>query len=788
MTCKLLAHKTQIAVKSVVILWALMCLSVEGFAQSENDSISPVDTNVTFNLKDSINIIDSIKKPELKIDEDYVKDLKKKNLKKFKFNKPKFNLDIKKPNLRDSSLTAIKKNKAFKITSGEVSVGYEYGFLPFSMLLSPPDNNTRSTGLFNFEVKKLPFNASYYYSSLGYLSGINNHFKVQFDVNTYLQHLKEEILSAKIERSFKIDSLQFQKQDLSTKLDYYKSQQEKEINAGKLREKQKNIHLPDTTVSFPNDSIKNYNQLNKPDSLNADTSALAAKKPKKKNGNNDKKEKADSLSREVAALEKDIAEINKSIAELEKLNDYRSYTDNISANDIPIPEEQSKFVKFLLAIRKLEVGLTSPDFSEFLVSRTMVKGINTEFQFKEYYLAFAYGTAVNVMLNSQISQPNVGEQFYNFLSVKNVNSGRKITAIKAGYGEKESTHIYGGLLYGMGKLNYNEPYSDKETNVVVEIDGRLKFFKYHTLDLVYGRSALQVNSVLENDEKLLVQLFNFKNRSNALLSAYQLKIKGTTFGLKYRLVDPFYKSYGVQFIRSDRVRYEAKVKQKIGKKVVVGGFARRENDNLLGIHTNKNVFLSYGTDVSFRPTKHWLLKADYRPFVQQVNAVADTGSINNKNFIVNTVVSYNNRIKNTYLTLTGVYSYYYLAGVAGGEIFRNLNLNLDLQFNQKVSNAVIYNRFDATDTLVTLNNIVENDFSIKLKRLTVTAIGKLAFADGSDRLKSGYGLKLGIPIFKKATLELAGERILLGDFYSNLLDINQDDFPYYFSADLIVRF
>lgn len=749
----------------------------QGYTQSKNDSIIPIDTNLTFNLKDTI------KKPNIKVDDDYVNDIKKKKLKDIKINKPRFNLKVKKINLGDTSLTSIKRKKTFQITSGNVSVGYEYGFLPFSMLLSPPDKNMRTTGLINFEVKKLPFNASYYYSSLGYLSGINNHFNIKFDVTTFLQNFKEEILALKIERSFKIDSLQLQKQDLSTKLDYNKSIQEKEINTDKLREKQKNIHLPDTSVNFTNDSIKS----NKPEGPNTDTTALANKK-QNKNSNNDKKQKADSLSRDAAALEKNIEKIDEDIEELKKLNNYRSFTDNISANDIPIPEEQSKFIKFLLAIRKFEVGLTSPDFSEFLISRTMVRGINTEFQFKDYYLAFAYGTAVNVMLNSQISQPNIGEQFYNFLSVKNVDSGRKITALKGGYGEKEGTHIFGGLLYGMGKLNYGGAYSDNEENIVVEIDGRLKFLKYHTLDFVYGRSALQVKSVLENDEKLFIQLFNFNNRNNALLSAYELKIKGTTFGLKYRLIDPFFRSFGVQFLRNDRVRYEVKVKQKIGKKVVVGGFARRENDNLIGIHPNKNVFLSYGTDVSYRPTKHWMLKVDYRPFVQQVNSVADTGSINNKNFIVNTVASYNNRIKNTYLTITGVYSYYYLAGIAGGEIFRNFNLNIDLQFNQKINNAIIYNRFDATDSLLTLNNIVENDFTIKMKRLSVTGVGKLAFADGSNKLKSGYGLRLGIPIFKKATLELSGERILLGDFYSNLLNINQDNFPYYFSGDLIFRF
>lgn len=76
------------------------------------------------------------------------------------------------------------------------------------MLLSPPDQNIKSTGQLNFEVKRLPFNASYYYSSLGFLSGINNHFSVKFDVNTYLSNLREDILAQKMKRSYEIDSLQ----------------------------------------------------------------------------------------------------------------------------------------------------------------------------------------------------------------------------------------------------------------------------------------------------------------------------------------------------------------------------------------------------------------------------------------------------------------------------------------------------------------------------------------------------------------------------------------------------
>lgn len=682
-----------------------------------------------------------------------------------------------------------KKNRNIQFTSGEFSVGYEYGFLPFSMLLSPPDENIKSTGQLNFQLKSLPFNASYYYSSLGYLSGINNHFKVSFDVNTYIRNLREKILAQKIERSYEIDSLQLKKQALSTQLDYLKTAKTDAINAEKLKNKKKYFPPPpdealDTSqlTQHINTDTLNNDKKDTNSSPIPDTTNIKNKiKPTRPNN-------VDSLDKAIISLENKITEVDRNIVELKKLNNNTSFTDDISSNNIPFTEEQSTFEKVLLSIRTLEIGMTSPDFSEFLISRTMVRGINTEFQHKDYYIAFTYGTAVNTILNSQLTQPNVGEQFYNFLSVKNVDSGRKITAIKAGYGKKESSHIYAGILYGMGRLNYSESPSISQYNMVAEIDGRIKFLKHHTFDVIYGRSAIQVENVLGNDESLLMSVFNFKNRTNAVLTRYNFKFKGTSLELKYRLIDPFYKSYGVQFIRNDNIRYEAKLKQKLSKKITIGGFARRENDNLLGIHTNKNVFISYGADIAYRPTKKILLKADYRPFVQQVNSIADTGTISNNNFIVNTVASYNNRINKTFITITGVYSYYSLASVNGNEIFRNYNLNLNLQFKKNVSSAVIYNRFDATEALITLNNIIENDLSIQIKKFNITGIGKIAFDDNNSNLQSGYGLKLGIPIVKKMMLELTGEKLLLGDFYSNLLDVNMDEFPYYFTGNLIFRF
>jgi hypothetical protein len=76
------------------------------------------------------------------------------------------------------------------LTTGNVSLGYEYGFLPFLVTVNPPQGNFKTQGNLGLQLMDLPFNARFYYSSLGTISGLNNHFTVNFDANKYLRDKK----------------------------------------------------------------------------------------------------------------------------------------------------------------------------------------------------------------------------------------------------------------------------------------------------------------------------------------------------------------------------------------------------------------------------------------------------------------------------------------------------------------------------------------------------------------------------------------------------------------------
>jgi len=77
---------------------------------------------------------------------------------------------------------------------GQISVGYEYGLLPFLVSENPIQGNFKSEGKIGLNLFELPFDVSYYYSNLGTISGFNNHFTFRFNYQEFQQNLKKKLL------------------------------------------------------------------------------------------------------------------------------------------------------------------------------------------------------------------------------------------------------------------------------------------------------------------------------------------------------------------------------------------------------------------------------------------------------------------------------------------------------------------------------------------------------------------------------------------------------------------
>jgi hypothetical protein len=618
---------------------------------------------------------------------------------------------------------------------GSITAGYDYGLLPFLVQVNPPQGNFKTQGQFTIQAKSLPFNASFFYSSVGTISGLNNYFRVQFDAQRYQQQLKEKFLKSQLDKAEQLKDLQRTKQQLTQRLGYLDL-----VKSGKIQIPIKPSlplpTLPDvpTLDSLGMPTIPNVTV----DSLLHNVTVPDVPNVQQYMGWND------SLAGVHSLIMEQLSTINSQMAQLEKYKNLNG--DSLfHTGNYPAEFNTSKFTKYL--------SHNNIFFTNNLVNNNL----------------------------------NAARNLYNFFDFNNIEDGRKVTALKLGYGTKEGSHLFVGGLFGEGRVSYFDSLrADVERNVVVEIDGRY-VFKNHSLDVIYGRSATQVNNVnYEDQDAPFNQLFNFQFNTNAFLARNTLSFKktGTTIKLTFRYIDPFFRSFGVGFIRSDNMRYEAKVEQVLSKKLKIGGFYRHEEDNLLNLYTYKNRLESYGANITYRPTKHWMLKGDYRPIVQQVDGQADSLQFTNRNYIVNVISTYQNRIKDVHYNLMAVYSFYQLFNGAQNNVYQNINASFIIRDKSRWQNSLSYNYFITSEDIgIPPTNVLLEELSFKANKIELAGKGKLAFS-AANGVDVGYGLRATIQIYKKLSYELSGEKLVFGDFYNSLALQSLESFPYFFNTSL----
>lgn len=673
---------------------------------------------------------------------------------------------------------------------GNIALGYDYGYLPFLVQNNPPIGNFKTNGNFQIQLKSLPFQGSFYYSSLGTISGLNNHFTIRFDAPKYKQQMLKKLKRNELDRIQSIDSLGKVKQKLKTKLDYLYLVKDQKISLPIDSSKyhfpnRHDLDLPD--LSHDLDTLTP--ELNTPDSLmpNVTIDTSKAKLPVF-----NKDQYLDSIGDEISKLQNVIGEVNQRMTQLKELNSLSQD----SLMQLEVDKTQAPWMRkinsFMSNVQRLDIGLTYPNYSQFLVSKIPVRGLNLEYQKKQLFFAFTHGKTVNnIFFTNNVIQNNLNaaRNLYNFFDFNNINDGRRVTAVKLGIGQKNNTHFHIGMLYGLGKVSYQDTslIVDKEKNLVVELDGGIRIKKRHYLTLNYGRSAIQVNSVnFGDDGNLLDNLMDINDRTNAILSRYQLKLDAAELLLTFRWIDPYFRSFGVGFLRSDNIRYELKYKQNIGKKVSFNGYFRRENDNLLGLYNYQNVLLSYGLGITYRPTKHLMLKADVRPIVLDANSAIDSLSVSNDNLILNGVLNYSNRIGETYINTSGIYSYYRLTFDESLQIYQNINLNLTIE-NHNFANSLIFNRYQTTDTSsVPLASLVQNDLTYRFNKFSLTGTLKGSFTQNQE-FDFGYGIKFIVIITKSISIGGGFEKLVIGDFYNSVYNSSQLNYPYRATSSLVFK-
>ncbi|MGQ0829860.1 MAG: hypothetical protein ACT4ON_15845 [Bacteroidota bacterium] len=688
---------------------------------------------------------------------------------------------------------------------GMVSLGYEYGVLPFVAGNNYPSGGYKTEGRISFLLLNLPLELTYYYTSIKNVIGLNNYFRISYDANRYKDQLNQKMDFKDKLAHDQLNTLQLQQQQTLQKITYLNFLNENLLNQYQYQLK--------NDANLKNNYISSFDSEKIRDSLASliDTSGFGSisnvpdgnsenpfqpKKDSIKN-NNDYLQKKDSISSELKKYQTKYDSINNEINTVkQEIDQIKNLQNNPSTLTNPY---LSKVQQFLSHIKKLEIGLCNPTYSTFLVNNIPLQGINVEYSKNNNFLAFTYGTTINnLMYNTNNIEGAVQgiRNLYNYFDFGNLNAGRKILSIKGGLGAKDDSHLYIGVLVGKGRTNYLVPTVDKssvyakESNVVMELDGKYKFSEQLNIDIILGKSSVREEDLtMEQVKKALNEILS-NYRSYALLTRINLNIKktNTKLTLTNRWVDPYFKSFGVGFLRSDNLRYEIKAEQPLTKKIKYTVTYRREEDNLLKLYNYKNTLQSINNSLNVKISRQINLRLNYAPLFRTLKTPAMI--VKDKNQMATIILSFFPKAKKIDAQFNALYSKYIISGDSAKINFENFTYTHQLQFKSgfKTGGNLSWFKNKMRDSLNNDTYLTVLDVGYTTKNNdSFTIGGKMAYKKAAQ-MQYGFVVKAAVRLYKGLFWEADAEKIILGDYYNSFLIEQINKFPYYCSTRLILNF
>jgi hypothetical protein len=720
------------------------------------------------------------------------------------------------PTRADSSKSSTHKSFLSKLDNlsshGSISAGYDYGVLPFASDMQVPMGYFHSEGQGQFKLGVLPFDASYYYSDIKNISGLNNYFRISFDAQKFKQEYADKEAQEVQKLKGTLGQLYKERQMAEQKLLYLKSVEnqpdiktpsvpsvgspklpaDSSLTSSSAMKKDETVLKKDAASDSLAPSPKS-DSLNKDENkLKADTSS-SAKSANKSIPNNAPVRDADSAKADISKYEKEIDKCDKEIDKVTKMINSVKHDETAIEHNNPY---LAKVYNVMSGFKKLDIGLCYPDYSTFLISGMAIKGINMEYQKHDIYVAASEGTTVNTLLftNNALQNRLVNMQnLYNMFDFQSVQNGRKVFAVKTGWGEKEGTHLYVGMLYGTGLPsylnNYNtDPVTGLSKNYVLEIDGKWAITSNSSINLVYGKSSTQTSG--DNFNVTDGGLINSQH-SKAILGKYELKLRKTKTNLTLtgRWIDPYFNSFGIGYMRADNFRYEIKAEQPFGKKIKVTVFYRKDEDDILELYQYHTVLQTIGINTTIKLMRSLTLRIGYSPVIEHMWGSDPTYNISNNNNISNLVLTYAPTIRNLYTVFNMAYNYYRLTSDTQTVAFQNFSFSNTTRFKNSFSNMVSVNWFK-TEPIDSLNNnawLFTDEVSYNFLRGFAVAIGgKASFDPVTTSWEYGYLAKLKVPLVKHLSCELQAEKLVIGDFYNSFDILQIQKFPYFCQGRLVI--
>ncbi len=676
-----------------------------------------------------------------------------------------------------------KKQKKEILYNANLSAGYHYGFIQgYTFDESFPDQLFLTQGNAGLKLFNLPFQVEYRYATMKVPYGLNNYFRVKFDLEKYKQDLEKKKEKITKIRKINTDSLLLKKQDLAKKLSYrqFKLSELIVLNKDSL----KGI-IPDSTILDKYLNLELSDSLKIPDTVNYDW---------RKNKLTDS---VLDLAKQYNEYRNKLDKIDLALDSLNKINASFDKIDSLKLNPRGILNDKlSKYKKPNFIPNNFELGTCFPNNSYLMYGTLPVNGVFTDFEYKGVYTSILYGEVINNFLFAStfferqlLSTKNVT----NYFDFSNTNHGRKVMAIKIGKGKFNENHIHLGFLYGLGLKNYGDTtivtdvnLQPKESNAVIEITSRYTI-KKHQLEFALAKSMLEEH----RSGNLFSSLTDFGSFTLAGLASYTTTFfkEKTKLKILVKHLQPYYRSFGMGFTNGDFLRLNVRLDQKITKKISVGAFVKNDIDNLYNLVSFTNNILNYGFTSGIRIGRSLNIRATYNPIIQRIADTENGIDRRFNNYLYYGSISYNKRINKVNFQSVMSYNYFEINDITGTQnAFQNLVWSNSLMAKKLTvtltSNYFSTNIIDSLDKNNFMNSL---NINFPLKKVTVK-VGIKHFSNLAGT--SDYGALLGcsIPINKLFSINLEAQKFVIGDYFlSNSFSL-PSKVPYYFSGAISLRF
>ena len=650
-------------------------------------------------------------------------------------------------------------------TQGTLGVLWEYGNLPFYLSDAYPAQNIKVHGNATFSFGILPIRIQGEYNTLTPISGIPQMVTVSFD-----PHLFQKNLIDKHARDVKINHKQIDSLRAVERLDYqklaysdmqitqfeirYDTLTEKLRKEGALNTDQNGALSVDEVVFhsdlFSDRDLKVIHEYNR---MLAKHSELLAH----------------------------IARLHSEIEQLERLNLMAA-----------MPEKQtgelSKWEEVLSSVRALQVGRVSPNDSRYLIHGTPLNGFFSAITYRDIYVSAAHGKSIrnNIDFINTVDD-NVNSAADPFYTRNRNHGGTTISSMKAGYGEKQNTHLHVGFMSGKwGDQLFPFSPDANADNQVIEVDARIKLKADHTLDLTLGRSVTQNHSELSAGSG---DLFNpLENvEQNAYFIQYRgfFKKLGLKLDLDFEQRNPQFHSVGMGNLRSDRRQWRARVEQRIVRGLQLGLKYRYEHNNLFNTGLSRTSLSSLGGYAKIKPVKNLSLRIEFLPLVIKTEFLHENmKDVVFQNNLYNFVAVYSPLIGQFRPVCTMNVNHYQINQELNNQRATNISavVNIPIKSLTFSANGSLF----SSNAELSTNNYGHAGISAQYSttKWNVTVTGNYF---QSHLVSSDWGAGIaGNYSFSRFKLSAEWGKQAFGPFFLNLEDNGRSSFPYRFELGLVL--